>query len=144
MVFTSYNVGEARRDFNRIHMESGIDLRVDIKREENPFRSLRPIRYRKNFLFSSKPTQSHMNMFFTGIGSWRTTKMCFIITNFFQWLEPCKTVPIRLEIHLIPFKIGTCVDYGPFEVARSSFIVITKNFQSSTELPFPWITTGRP
>jgi len=44
LLFTSYNIGEARRDFNRIHMESGMDLKVDVQREENPFRSLRPIR----------------------------------------------------------------------------------------------------
>ena len=45
MLFTSYNVGEARRDFNRVHRESKIHLKVDAQREENPFRSLRPIRY---------------------------------------------------------------------------------------------------
>jgi len=44
LLFTSYNVGEARRDFNRVHRESKIHLKVDAQREENPFRSLRPIR----------------------------------------------------------------------------------------------------
>ena len=45
LLFTSYNVGEARRDFNRVHRECNINLKVDAQREENPFRSLRPIRY---------------------------------------------------------------------------------------------------
>ena len=44
LMFTSYNIGEARRDLNRIRTESCIDLKVDVEREENPFRSLRPIR----------------------------------------------------------------------------------------------------